>query len=64
MKAYAKIDNWMATRKTPQTSAYIADYFLLSPKTVTKTLTELERMGSVKRQKVGRQYVWFGVNCN
>ena len=64
MKAFAKIDNYISTRKSPQTCHSIANYFLLSKTTVNKVLVELEQMGVIKRHKIGRQYVYIGVRSN
>jgi predicted transcriptional regulator len=61
MKAYAKIDKLLSERKTPMAVHDIANYFLLSKKTVDRTLKELEQSGTVKRLVVGRKNYWSGV---
>lgn len=63
MTATEKISQFMQERKTPQTAVEIADYFLIAQKTVYQGLRTLEKQGTVKKKKVGRQYVWRGVYC-
>tara|TARA_R110000868_G_scaffold335824_1_gene596708 strand:+ start:1494 stop:1811 length:318 start_codon:yes stop_codon:yes gene_type:complete len=63
MSATEKINQFMAERKTPQTSAIIADYFLLAQATVNQSLKELEKQGAVQKKRVGKRYVWRGVYC-